>query len=149
MTDAELMQIAIDEAWRGVRSGNGEVGVVVARDGELVYKGFNRMNTSNDVTGHAEIDALRAVSKGMDALDLSAYTLYCTLEPCGMCSCACAWARVGRIVFGAARSEVPGRYFELDGVSCASLLQSAKTPVTVTSGVLAERCRELYRREAA
>src|ERR671922_872268 len=140
MTDIDLMQLAIDEAWQGVRSGNGEVGVVIARQGQVVYRGFNRINTSNDVTGHAEIDALRAVSKDMETLDLAEYTLYCTLEPCGMCTCACAWAHVGRIVFGAGREEVPGRYFELDGVSCAQLVRSAKSRLTVTPGVLRERC---------
>lgn len=98
------MEIALDEAWRGVRAGNGEVGVVMAAGGEPVYRGFNRINTSSDITGRAEIDALRAVSEGTDTLDLSRYMLYCTLEPCGMCSCACAWAHVGRIVFGAGRS---------------------------------------------
>src|SRR5438270_10665149 len=118
MTDAELMGIAVDEAWRGVRSGNGEVGVVVALDGEPVYRGFNRINVSDDVTGHAEIDALRAVSKQSESLDLSRFTLYCTLEPCGMCTCACVWAHIGRIVYGADRRQVPGRYFELEGLAC-------------------------------
>src|SRR5436305_2024307 len=105
MNDHELMRLAIEEARKGIETGNGEVGVVVARDGRPVYSGYNRINASNDVTGHAEIDALRAVSKGSDTLDLSAYVLYCTLEPCGMCTCACAWARVGRIVYGASRTD--------------------------------------------
>lgn len=146
MTDVELMEIALGEAWRGVRTGNGEVGVVMAQVGEPVYRGYNRINSSSDITGHAEIDALRAVSEGMDTLDLSGYTLYCTLEPCGMCSCACAWARVGRIVFGAGRGQVPERYFELARFSCEDIVRLARTPVAVTGGVLADRCGELYRR---
>jgi tRNA(adenine34) deaminase len=140
------MQIAVDEAWRGVRSGNGEVGVVIARAAVPVYRGFNRINSSKDVTGHAEIDALRAVSKELDDLDLSEYALFCTLEPCGMCACACAWARVGRIVFGAGRGDVDASYFELEGLSCAEILRAAKSPVRLTGGVLAERCLELYRK---
>src|SRR3954447_16383118 len=135
MTDAALMRLAIDEAWRGVNSGNGEVGVVVVRNGEVLHRGFNRINTSYDVTGHAEIDALRAVSTRLDRLDLSGCTLYCTLEPCGMCTCAAIWARVGRIVFGARRGDVPGRYFELDGLTSEEILRYGKSAVEVTGGV--------------
>jgi tRNA(adenine34) deaminase len=148
VSDEELMALAVEQAWKGVRSGNGEVGVVMARRGEPVYRGFNRINASNDVTGHAEIDALRAVSEGMETLDLSDCTLYCTLEPCGMCTCACIWARVGRIVFGAGRDSVSERYFELDGISSAELLAHARVALDVRGGVLTTQCLQLYRRDA-
>jgi tRNA(Arg) A34 adenosine deaminase TadA len=144
MTDEELMRIAVDEAWRGVRSGNGEVGVVIARGGEPVYRGYNRINSSMDVTGHAEIEALRVVSERLGKLDLAGHTLYCTLEPCGMCACACAWARVSRIVFGAAKHEVPRRYFELEGLSAVDILAHASTKVEIVAGVLRDSCLPLY-----
>jgi tRNA(adenine34) deaminase len=144
VTDEELMQLAIAEAWKGIESGNGEVGAVIASGGKPVFRGYNRINSSSDVTGHAEIDALRAVSKGADTLDLSAYTLYCTLEPCGMCTCACAWAHLGRIVYGAPRSDVPARYFELDGLSCSDLLRASKAKIELTPDLLRDRCLELY-----
>jgi tRNA(Arg) A34 adenosine deaminase TadA len=145
LTDENLMRLAIDQAWRGVKSGNGEVGVVVTCDGEIVHRGFNRINASDDVTGHAEIDALRAVSKKLDSLDLSRCALYCTLEPCGMCTCAAVWANLGRIVFGAPRAQVPARYFELDGLTIEDILRSARNRVAVTGGVLSDQCLELYR----
>jgi tRNA(adenine34) deaminase len=145
MTDEELMTVAVEQAWEGVRTGNGEVGVVIARAGQPIYRGYNRINSSMDVTGHAEIQALRTVSEGLAELDLSGHTLYCTLEPCGMCACACAWARVSRIVFGAGKQDVPKRYFELEGLSCADILAHATVKVETVSGVLRERCLPLYR----
>jgi guanine deaminase len=145
MTDSELMALAVEEAREGVRTGNGEVGVVIARGGEPVYRGYNTINSSRDITGHAEIQALRAVSEGLSELDLSGHTLYCTLEPCGMCACACAWARISRIVFGAAKGEVPARYFELDELSCVEILAHAHVQIEIVPGVLRERCLPLYR----
>jgi tRNA(adenine34) deaminase len=139
------MAIAIEQAWEGVRTRNGEVGVVVAFEGRPVYRGYNRINTSSDVTGHAEIQALRTVTESRESLDLSGHTLYCTLEPCGMCACACAWARVSRVVYGAGKADVPERYFELDGISCAEILAHARAQVEITGDVLRERCLGLYR----
>ena len=139
------MAIAVEQAWEGVRTGNGEVGVVVAFEGRPVYSGYNRINTSSDVTGHAEIQALRAVSQSLERLDLSGHALYCTLEPCGMCACACAWARVSRLVYGAGMADVPARYFELDRLSCEDILRHARVPVEIRGGVLRERCLPLYR----
>jgi tRNA(Arg) A34 adenosine deaminase TadA len=147
VTDAELMAIAVEQAWEGVRTGNGEVGVVIARAGKPVYRGYNRINRSMDVTGHAEIQALRAVSEGLDELDLSGHSLYCTLEPCGMCACACAWARISRIVYGAEKHEVPKRYFELEGLACPQILAHASTNIEIVAGVLRERCLPLYRQD--
>jgi tRNA(adenine34) deaminase len=143
--DEDLRALAIDQAWEGIASGNGEVGVVVARAGEVVYRGYNRINTSGDITGHAEIAALRAVSEGTGKLDLSDCTLYCTLEPCGMCACACAWARLSRIVYGAGKSDVPERYFELESLSCEEILATARSRVEVKGGVLRDLCLPLYR----
>jgi tRNA(Arg) A34 adenosine deaminase TadA len=145
MTDSELMAIAIEQAWEGVRTGNGEVGVVIARGGEPVYRGYNTINSSMDVTGHAEIQALRAVSEGLSELDLSAHTLFCTLEPCAMCACACAWARISRIVYGAGKDDVPDRYFELNTLSCREILAHARVAIEIVPGVLRERCVPLYR----
>jgi tRNA(adenine34) deaminase len=142
--DRDLMGLALEEARRGAATGNGEVGVVIARAGRPLYRGYNRINVTSDITGHAEVQALRDLSQRLERLDLAGHTLYCTLEPCGMCTCACAWARISRIVFGASRLEVPERYFELEGLSCEAILAHARVRVEVTGGVLGEECRRLY-----
>jgi len=144
--DARMMMMAVAQAEEGIRTGNGEVGVVVTKQGAVVYAGYNTMNASSDVTAHTEVAALRTLSKDLQTFDLSGHSLYCTLEPCGMCTCACLWARIDRIVFGAAREDVSAEYFELEGLSCRELVASAhgKRP-GVVSGVLRDRCAGLYR----
>jgi tRNA(adenine34) deaminase len=144
--DARMMMLAVAQAEEGIRTRNGEVGVVVTKCDTVVYAAYNTMNSTWDVTAHTEVAALRTLSMGSNSFDLSGHSLYCTLEPCGMCTCACLWAKVDRIVFGAGREDVSEEYFELDVLSSRQLIASArgKRP-TLISGVLRDRCAQLYR----
>src|SRR5438270_10485827 len=79
-SDDTWMELAIRKAQEGIDTRNGEVGVVIVDNcGELAFAGFNEMNTTWDVTGHAEITALRHVSGSLKTFDLSGHTLYATL----------------------------------------------------------------------
>ncbi|MBS0393683.1 MAG: nucleoside deaminase, partial [Proteobacteria bacterium] len=96
----------------------GEVPVgalVVAADGRVVGRGWNRPVGSHDPTAHAEIVALREAGEALQSYRLGGATLYVTLEPCPMCLAAMVHARIARLVFGAwdPRQGAAGSVFDL------------------------------------
>ena len=112
------------------------VGVVVVCQDRIIARGHNLTETLNDVTAHAEMQAVTAAANALGGKYLSDCTLYVTVEPCVMCAGALAWAQVGRIVYGASD---PKRGYSV-------YAPEALHPRTqVTAGVLAEECGELMR----
>lgn len=101
MDDFQLMGLAIEEARIALEEGEMPVGCVLARDGEVIARGHNTREATNDPTAHAEIIAIRRAAEALGTWRLNDTTLYVTLEPCPMCAGAISQARVGRLVFGA------------------------------------------------
>jgi tRNA(adenine34) deaminase len=99
--DAELMELATDEARRAEAHGDVPVGALVVVDGAVVARRHNERERTGDPTAHAEILALRDASAGRDGWRLDGATVVVTLEPCPMCAGALVNARVARVVFGA------------------------------------------------
>jgi guanine deaminase len=107
------MDRAIELSEEAVRSNcGGPFGAVVARDGEIVGEGHNRVPSSNDPTAHAEIVAIRAAADALDRFDLSGCVLYTSCEPCPMCLAACYWARLDHIYFANTRAEAAAIGFD-------------------------------------
>ena len=99
----EAMGRALDEAQAAAAHGDVPVGaVLVDADGEAVAADHNRREERSDPTAHAEMLVLRAAAADRDGWRLDGLTLVVTLEPCAMCAMAAVWARVDRIVYGAA-----------------------------------------------
>lgn len=100
MTDAEFMEIALQEAKAAARDGEVPIGAVLAKNGTVVLKSGNLKERSGLSTRHAE---LVVIEEGMKLFGKYLYdcTLYITLEPCAMCAGAIINSRVGRVVFGA------------------------------------------------
>ena len=95
------MDIAADEAYKGIRNGEGGTfGAVIVRDGEMIGKGHNRVLADHDPTMHGEVAAIRDACKNIGSHDLSGCTLYTTAYPCPMCLSAAMWANISRIVYG-------------------------------------------------
>jgi tRNA(adenine34) deaminase len=102
MTDDERwMRQALTAANDAAESGDVPVGAVVVRGGVLLSKASNRTVRDQDPTGHAELLAIREVSRVLGDWRLAGCTLYVTLEPCAMCAGAIVLARLDRVVFGA------------------------------------------------
>jgi tRNA(adenine34) deaminase len=96
------MRLALDEAAKGLPSGDVPVGaVVVDPDGAVIGRGHNVREAEGDPTGHAEMCALREAAAAVGEWRLTGCTLVVTLEPCTMCAGALVLARVDRLVFGA------------------------------------------------
>ena len=82
--------------------------------GIVLQLAHNEVERRNDPTAHAEmVVASRDLCAKLGVADLKGCTLYCTLQPCGMCSLACVWAGISRIVHGATRATVNSVYFEM------------------------------------
>lgn len=144
--DEYFMGLALERARTGARiDGAGQVGCVIVRGGEVLASGHTETEMSHDPTAHAEIVTLRRLGRRLETTDFSGCTLYCTLEPCGMCSLACVWARVSRIVFGAARSQAHSLYFDQRHYNTLDFVRDAfNGNIQVTAGVRSAECAALY-----
>ncbi len=103
-------------------SGNSPAGAVIVLRGQIISEAAEAATSKNDITCHAEIEALRTAVMRIGSRDLSECILYTNYEPCVMCSYAIRYYRVSKIVY---RSNVP----YLGGVSSSHpLLTSAAVP---------------------
>lgn len=117
MDDQALLREAIRLARAHSVSGvNGPFGSVVARGGEVVGEGWNRVVELGDPTAHAEVLAIRAAAARLGTHVLSDCVLYASCEPCPMCLAAAYWARVPRIVFAASKEDAAAAGFEDDAL---------------------------------
>jgi tRNA(adenine34) deaminase len=97
------MAAALYEATAAAEHGDVPVGaVLVDGDGQIVAADHNRREERSDPTAHAEMLVLQTAATERGDWRLEGLTLVVTLEPCAMCAMAAVWARVDRIVYGAA-----------------------------------------------
>ena len=128
------MRLALDEARQAYEAGEIPIGAVVVCRERPIARAHNLTETLNDVTAHAEMQAITAAANTLGGKYLTDCTLYVTVEPCTMCAGAIDWAQIPRIVYGTAD---PKRGFH-------DLAPKALHPkATVTAGVLEEECRRL------
>ncbi len=129
----------------GVKSGANPIGCVIVRDGEIIGEGHNEVDLLHDPTAHAEIVSMRRAGAQLRQSEFRGATLYSTLQPCGMCTMASIWAKIGRIVYGAERHQVHEMYFEDRHLDTMDFIKDAfREDLSVTGGVLAEECAALY-----
>ena len=96
-----FMEMALEEARAAALRGEVPVGAVVVKDGSVLARAGNRTRENNDVTAHAEIEAIRAAALIVGSERLIDADLYVTLEPCTMCATAISFARIRRLYYGA------------------------------------------------
>ena len=94
------MRKAIELSVRNVAEGGGPFGAVIAKDGEIVAMGCNRVTDEHDPTAHAEVSAIRAACRKLNTFDLSGCEIYTSCEPCPMCLGAIYWAHLDRMYYG-------------------------------------------------
>lgn len=101
MKHEEYMQMAIDEARKGITQGDGgPFGCVIVKDGEVIACAHNTVLKDHDATAHGEMNAIRKAGTALGTFDLSGCTLYTTGEPCHMCLCATMWANINKVYYG-------------------------------------------------
>lgn len=100
MNDRDLMRKAIELSIENIKNGGGPFGAVIAKDGEIIATGTNRVTADNDPTAHAEVNAIRKACQALKTFDLSGCTIYTSCEPCPMCLAAIYWAHIDKIYYG-------------------------------------------------
>ena len=136
-SDEFFMQQALREAQRAYAATEVPIGAVVVRDGQVISRAWNQVETLKDATAHAEMLALTAAQTVMEDWRLEGCTLYVTKEPCPMCAGAIVHCRPERVVFGCpdAKGGAAGGWINL---------LDANPPLNhkcaVTSGVMADEC---------
>ena len=136
MDDIKYMKLALTEAQKAYDKGEIPIGAVIVCNGMTVARTHNLTETLNDVTAHAEMQAITAAAEHIGGKYLDDCTLYVTVEPCPMCAGALGWSHIGRIVYGADDEKKGYRKF-------APGVLHPKTKVT--SGVCAEEAAELMK----
>lgn len=101
LDDSYFMKQALIEAVKAGERGEVPVGAVVVCKERIIARAHNLTETLNDVTAHAEMQAITAAANVLGGKYLNECTLYVTVEPCVMCAGAIAWAQTGKLVFGA------------------------------------------------
>jgi tRNA(adenine34) deaminase len=133
-TDEYFMREALKEARKAFEKDEVPVGAVIVAGNRIIARAHNLTETLNDVTAHAEMQAITMAASFLGGKYLRECTLYVTLEPCLMCAGALYWAQIARIVYGAKDAK---RGFSLNP---SSPLHPA---TTLTTGILEKECAVL------
>lgn len=132
----KYMRQALNEAHKALEHDEVPVGAVIVCGERIIARGHNLTETLNDVTAHAEMQAITAGANFLGGKYLTDCTLFVTLEPCVMCAGALGWSQISKIVYGASDEK---RGF-------TKFAPNAIHPKTeVVKGVLEEECGELVR----
>jgi tRNA(Arg) A34 adenosine deaminase TadA len=137
------MLAAVDEAMAAAKEGNAPVGSVIARNGRIVERGRNRVFTTCDITAHAEIVAIRKLTKKIGSFDLRHYTLYSTFVPCAMCVATVLRTDIPIVVYGAEAEDAPHFSSGIHTKVNNSIYAIAKRRVRFRGGILRVRCARL------
>jgi len=103
--DTYFMNKALEEAENAFNRNEIPVGAIIVNNETIIARGHNLTEMLNDVTAHAEMQAITAAANYLGGKYLTGCTLYVTLEPCQMCAGALYWSQISRVVFAAPDSN--------------------------------------------
>lgn len=135
-TDEYFMKKALQEAEMAFDKDEIPVGAIIVIDNKVIARSHNLTELLNDVTAHAEMQAITAAANFLGGKYLKDCTLYVTLEPCQMCAGALYWSQISKIVFGASDEH---RGYEKMGTQL-----HPKT--VVVRGIMANEASDLMKR---
>ncbi len=131
-----FMKKALQEAETAYEKGEVPIGAVIVINNQIIARAHNLTETLNDVTAHAEMQAITAAANFLGGKYLIDCTLYVTIEPCQMCAGALFWSQISRIVYGA-RDEQRG---------CISMGTKLHPKTTLSGGMMADEASGLLKR---
>jgi tRNA(adenine34) deaminase len=146
-----FMRAALEEAKRARDSANIAVGAVIVRDGEILARGHNEVNSTFDITAHAEAMAIRSLTAGRRQLNtgmqadsgpFAGAVLYATLEPCPMCCWAACISGLSAMVLGARHSDLG---IPLGQYTVEKLISISERRMRLITGILTEECMAMCR----
>lgn len=133
LNDEYYMQLAINEAKYALEQNEIPIGAVIVANGQIIAKTHNLTEKLNDVTAHAEMQAITAAATAIGGKYLKNCTMYLTIEPCQMCAGALYWSQISKIVVGA-RDNKRG-FTEIGG--------KLHPKTEIIYGVLEDKCKQL------
>ncbi len=134
--DSYFMRQALNEAQKAFDKDEVPIGAVIVAENRIIARAHNLTEMLNDVSAHAEMQAITIAADALGGKYLKNCTLYVTVEPCPMCAAALNWAQITKVVYGASDEKRGYTLF------IPSLLHPR---TSVTSGVMADECTELMR----
>ena len=134
--DKYFMQKALQEAEEAYEKGEIPVGAVIVIEDRIIARSHNLTELLNDVTAHAEMQAITAAANFLGGKYLQNCTLYVTLEPCQMCAGALYWSQISKIVY-ATRDEDRG---------CINLKTKLHPKTKIEGGILEAEASKLLKR---
>jgi len=146
-----FMRVALDEAALARAEGNMGVGSVIVWDGAVIERGHNTVDSTFDLTAHAETVALRNLTMrrrtpipryGTGPGLLAGHVLYTRVEPCGMCAVACCLAGVSTIVIGARFARLGATTYR--DYAIEKLLAMIGARIEIVSGILHDECAAMH-----
>ena len=133
LNDEYFMRIALNEAKEALLKNEIPIGAVIVANNSIIAKTHNLTENLNDVTAHAEMQAITAAANAIGGKYLKNCTMYLTVEPCQMCAGALYWSQISKIVVGAQDNK--------RGFTAMGGQLHPKTKIVY--GVLEEECKEL------
>lgn len=134
-TDEYYMKLALQEAQIALEKDEVPIGCIIVSNNRVIAKAHNLTEALNDVTAHAEMQAITSAANYLGGKYLQNCTLYVTLEPCVMCCGALNWSQISKVVIGA-RDEQRG---------FINKNLSLHTKTELVTGVMENECSELVK----
>ena len=134
--DIYFMKKALQEAEAAFEKGEIPIGAVIVIENRIIARTHNLTETLNDVTAHAEMQAITAAANFLGGKYLKNCTMFVTLEPCQMCAGALYWSQISNIVFGA-KDEQRG---------CGVMGTTLHPKTKIKGGIMAEEASKLMKR---
>ncbi len=131
--DSYFMKRALQEAESAFEKGEIPIGAVIVINDQIIARAHNLTETLNDVTAHAEMQAITAAANYLGGKYLIDCTLYVTIEPCQMCAGALYWSQISKIIYGA-RDKQRG---------CIKMRTKLHPKTEMSGGVLEEQASQL------
>ncbi len=144
-THVLFMEQCILLAKNAMAKGNFPVGSIVVKDNTIIGRGSEAVKSSNDVTKHAEIEAIKDALMNISAQDLENCDLYTTHEPCFMCSYVIRHYKLRTVIYGTKVDHVGGITSDLKVMLTSKVPSWGNTP-EIIDNVLREECKGLSRK---
>lgn len=143
-TDESYMRLAIEEAVKAQQNGELPIGAVVVSPAGVIARNGCREAHDQTVLAHAELLALDDACRARGSNQLRDCTIYSTNEPCVMCSAAIFQAKIGKVVYGVSRRDLP-QAFRQRTLSITDLAADSGYAPVIVPGVLRDEILQLFR----
>lgn len=140
-SDSHFMGEALRQATRAYQAAETPIGAVIVREGRIIARAFNQVETLTDATAHAEMLAITQAEADIGNWRLTDCTLYVTKEPCPMCAGAIVHARLARVVFGTSDPKAGAAGGAMNLLQFPTLNHQCE----ITPGLREEECTQLLK----